>query len=303
MRVKYDDDTKLLVQIGDPLDHACAATLHNTMYELANLNAVCTLVNVKKGNLPQFIEAAKTMGLYGFYITMPHKSDIIPFLDECDEASRVFQCVNHVKIRDGRLIGIGQDGMGMGIAIETKLGGEGSVKGKRVLMLGGGAVSGLISADLCSKGAVSVHIANRTVKKAEIIAQKLHALYGVETSFGSLDSDALMEVAPGVDIAVQCTSAGLGGSDTAFFFFDFMERLPKHCLVADVQYPKTPFLDAANANGLQNINGMKMLLGQMQAMVEYQFGVKLDDSFLPLAEDGLAAAVALRDLKLARRRA
>ena len=59
MHVKYDDETKLMFQIGDPIDHACAAALHNTMYEIANLNAVCTLVRVKKGDLPRFIEAAK----------------------------------------------------------------------------------------------------------------------------------------------------------------------------------------------------------------------------------------------------
>jgi len=300
MHVKYDDETKLMFQIGDPIDHACAAALHNTMYEIANLNAVCTLVRVKKGDLPRFIEAAKAVGAYGFYITMPHKSDIIPFLDECDEASRAFQCVNHVKIRDGRLIGIGQDGMGMGLSIEAKLGKDG-LKDKRVLLLGAGAVSGLIAADLCSRGASAIHIVNRTVEKAQYIAKTLRDLYGVETFFGPLENDTLQKIAPEVDVAVQCTSAGLAGSGTAFFPFDFMKKLPEHCLLADVQYPKTPFLDAGYANELQCINGMKMLLGQMRAMVDYQFGVKLDESCLQLAEDGLAAAVAMRDLKLQRR--
>ena len=47
MRVKYDTDTQLLFQIGDPLDHACACYIHNRMYELANLNAVNLNVVVK----------------------------------------------------------------------------------------------------------------------------------------------------------------------------------------------------------------------------------------------------------------
>lgn len=301
MRVKFDDDTKLIFQIGDPTDHVCAAALHNTMYEIANLNAVCTLVKVKKGELPQFIEAAKTVGAYGFYITMPHKSDIIPLLDECDEASRVFHCVNNVKIRDGRLIGIGQDGMGMGLAVEAKLG-KGNVKGKRILMIGGGAVSGPIAADLCSKGASAVHIVNRTVEKAEYIAKALHELYGVETSYGPLENNALKKIAPEVDVAIQCTSAGLAGSGSIYFPFDFIEKLPDHCVLADTQYPKTPYLDAGKARGLECINGMSMLLRQMLAMVDYQFGIKLDESCLKLAEEGLVTAVGLRDLKLQRRR-
>ena len=82
MRVKYDVDTQLLFQIGDPLDHACACTIHNRMYELANLNAVNLNVVVKKGELPAFIQSCKQLGVKGFDITMPHKSDIIPLCDE-----------------------------------------------------------------------------------------------------------------------------------------------------------------------------------------------------------------------------
>lgn len=54
----------------------------------------------------------------GFDITMPHKSDIIPLCDEVEPFSREFNCVNHVKIRDGKLIGVGLDGLGMVMAIE-----------------------------------------------------------------------------------------------------------------------------------------------------------------------------------------
>lgn len=46
---------------------------------------------------------------------MPHKTDIIPLLDECDEFSRIFNSVNHVKTENGRLIGKGMDGLGMRI--------------------------------------------------------------------------------------------------------------------------------------------------------------------------------------------
>ena len=115
MRVKYNVDTHLIFQIGDPVDHATAPFLHNAMYDLANVNAICTPVFVPRGHLPEFIQAVKTIGASGFDITMPHKSDIIPLLDECDEASRVFNCVNHVKLVDGKLIGIGLDGVGMGL--------------------------------------------------------------------------------------------------------------------------------------------------------------------------------------------
>ena len=133
MRVKYDVDTQLLFQIGDPLDHACACTIHNRMYELANLNAVNLNVVVKKGELPAFIQSCKQLGVKGFDITMPHKSDIIPLCDEVEPFSREFNCVNHVKIRDGKLIGVGLDGLGMVMAIEDS---GFPIYGSKVLMLG-----------------------------------------------------------------------------------------------------------------------------------------------------------------------
>lgn len=118
MRVKFDPDTQLLFQIGDPLDYACACYIHNALYELAGINAVNMNCVVKKGELPQFVDAYKALGVRGFDITMPHKTDIIPLCDEVDELSCEFKCVNHVKIRDGKLIGIGLDGLGMRMAIE-----------------------------------------------------------------------------------------------------------------------------------------------------------------------------------------
>ena len=90
MRVKYDTDTQLLFQIGDPLDHACACYIHNRMYELANLNAVNLNVVVKKGELPEFIASCKQLGVKGFDITMPHKTDVIPLCDEVEAFSREF---------------------------------------------------------------------------------------------------------------------------------------------------------------------------------------------------------------------
>ena len=105
MQVKFDSDMKIFAQIGDPLEHSCTSYIHNSMYALGNVNAVNFNVVVKRGELPQFAEAAKVMHLSGFGITMPQKTDIIPLLDECDEFSRIFNSVNHVKIENGRLIG------------------------------------------------------------------------------------------------------------------------------------------------------------------------------------------------------
>ena len=137
MRVKYNLNTKITFQVTGPFDRGAAAMLHNAMYEYAHINAVDLHVSAEKGGLKPIVDAVRGLGAIGFYLGEPHKSDIIEFLDEVDPISEAFHCVNTVIHRDGKLYGIGMDGIGMAMAIEQAFG---PVQGKRVLVIGAGAV-------------------------------------------------------------------------------------------------------------------------------------------------------------------
>ncbi|MDR3077836.1 MAG: hypothetical protein LBV15_03625, partial [Planctomycetota bacterium] len=63
MRLKYNADTQIVFQIGDPIEFSCAAFLHNAIYEYANLNAVSLPLRVEKGRLPEFVNAVRFMGI------------------------------------------------------------------------------------------------------------------------------------------------------------------------------------------------------------------------------------------------
>lgn len=299
MRVKYDFNTKIVFQLvdRDQADASVPTVLHNAMYEYGNINAVSLMVDLKLNELDGFIKGVRNIReVDGFDIGIPFKSAIISYLDECDPASRAFKCVNYVKIReDGTMYGKGLDGIGMGLSIERA---TGSVKGKRILILGGGAVAGLIPAYLCEHGAAFVAVANRTVEKAKYIAETLAALYGVQTEYGPLETEYLSKVAAGIDIVVQCTSLGGSGHKCGDYEdLSFVEKLPAHCVAADVLYPSTSFLREAEAHGLQTINGQPMLYEQQLAMMELRFGVTLPEAALAYGEEAVASATALRDLR------
>ncbi len=300
MRVKYDVDTQLLFQIGDPLDHACACTIHNRMYELANLNAVNLNVVVKKGELPEFIQSCKQLGVKGFDITMPHKSDIIPLCDEVEPFSREFNCVNHVKIRDGKLIGVGLDGLGMVMAIEDA---GFPIQGARVLMLGAGAVSGPIAAELCQRGAASVTILNRTVSKAEEIVHSLKKYFpNLQAKAEAMTPETMRACAPESDLVVQCTSLGMSGHQGDYEDLSFVDLLPKNACVADVIFnpERTSILAKAEARGLRVLNGMGMLVNQEKAMMKFHFDVDLGPEFALEGEETLLIALAMRQLRTRR---
>ncbi|MHB1314359.1 MAG: shikimate dehydrogenase family protein [Christensenellales bacterium] len=296
MRVKYDVDTKLVAQIGYPMDHSCASMMHNALYEYAHLNAVNLTFEVPRGGLGDFVQAAKALKMVGFDITMPYKSEIIPFLDECTEEARAFSSVNHVKITDGKLSGVGLDGVGMRMAIEA----EGvSIKGRDVLILGAGAVSGPIAAELCKSGAKSVTVLNRTADKAKHVADTLKNLYKVETAYGEMTASELNKAAQKCSLVVQCTSLGMHGSAADYDSVDFISLLPGNAFVADVLYNpyRTKILAAAEGRGLGVVNGAGMMFYQERAVLDFMFGVDLPDDFVNEAEESILIGVAMRNFR------
>ena len=288
---RFNIDTKINLQIGDPMDQGCSHMVHNVLYEYANINAITIPVRVGLDKLEDAIIGARAFGL-DFTLTMPLKSPIIEYLDEVDDMSRAFRCVNNVKYVDGKLIGTGLDGVGMGAAIRHRLGDK--MNGRRALVLGAGAVAGPIAAALAERGVTSIVIANRTVSKAEYIADILKKYFPtLQVEFGPLDEAYLNEKAPSCGIVVQCTSMG-GGTWEPFHPLSFMALLPKDCLVADVLYPVTTVLTEAQRLGLETLNGQEMILHQQLATMEFRFGVKLPDEALLVAEEALDMSVAKR---------
>ena len=295
MRQKYNTDTLLIPHIGDPMEHTASSfLLSNAVYELANVDAVTVPITVKKEQLADFVKFVREFDLPGFDITMPHKSTIIPFLDECDEFSKAFNSVNHVKNVNGKLIGKGNDGLGMALAIADAYG---DMTGKGVFIIGAGSISGAIGAELCKRGCSRVTLANRTVEKAKAVAEKIKTIMGVETSYGPLESGFLSESAKNADIIVQCTSLGMSGTDTNFASLDFMDNIKSDTLCADVLYPTTAFIETAKSKGLKVVTGAEMLEYVMLDAMEFRFGVKLPKEQLSLIEDSMVCAMALRELK------
>jgi len=296
MNLRADSDTQLYLQIGDPLDYSCAASLHNAMFEYANVNAVSLGLVVKPGTLGEFCEAVKTLGIGGFDVTMPHKSTIIPFLDEVDDLSRDFNSVNHVNLRDGKLIGICLDGVGMCMSIEDA---GVDIAGKTALILGAGGVSGPIAAELAKRGAKRIVILNRTVSKAAYIETVLHKYFDVETATGDMSIQNMKKYAAESEIVVQCTCLGMDGHDGDYEDVTFVDNLPAGAVIADVLYtPDRPKLLAyAEEKGYTVINGLGMLIHQQRAMLEFHFGIQVGEDAYDFGEEGLMVARAMREAR------
>lgn len=263
--------------LGYPLGHSVTSIVHNAMYQWGNINAIFIPMEVedKPGNLDKFFDAVDTFHVLGFSVTMPYKTRLIPYIDECPEVCRVFGCINNVKIgEDGRKIGVSYDGYGMAQALEEA---GHTICGKEVLILGAGGISGITAYEFVKRGASKVTILNRTVEKAEKVAQQLHDFTGAETSAGPLTRDALDRVATNAQIVAQCTSLGLNGHAADFEYLGFIDKLPKDAVIEDAIFNplQTSILKAGAAAGITTMNGISMLANQMSVIIEFYFGVDL----------------------------
>ena len=266
MGVKYDQNTKIYYQIGNPLGHSMTGKIYNALIKEYDLNAVFLLLELTEEEFPAFMKNLKAYHVAGIGITMPYKTKIGAYLDKLEKNSEIFGCVNNVSIDDdGKTHGWAQDGVGMCTALEDV---GGKIAGNKILVLGAGGVSGVVAAELANRGASEIIIANRTASKAADIAQRIEKHYNTPARAISFTPDDLDKVAAQCSAVMQCTSLGMHGMKDDYEYLGFLDKLPKDGAVADVIYNPDPtnFLAKARQIGLKNANGMPMLANQMLLM-------------------------------------
>lgn len=255
--------------IGDPIEHSMSPKVHKLCLDEIGVEFKYEKVRVEKGGLKEYIASAVCGGVTGFNLTMPHKQDIIPFLDYIDDEARTYNSVNTVRIKDGKLLGYNTDAVGYVLS----LGSLGfSFEGKNIVILGAGGVANTLAVKAALLGAEKISVLNRTVQKAaktcELAGNIFESKFGEENKpklfyDGSAPRTVEMYVSD-CDLLINATPLGMHGVERDYEDLEFMERLPKNAIASDLIYnpPKTSFLRAAENAGLKIINGMGMLLGQ-----------------------------------------
>ena len=290
MNVKFDVDTKLAGLVGDPVRQSMLPKAYNALYKHYGINGVFLPFTVPKGNMPAMLEAAKTMNMAGLIITMPHKADFIEYLDYVDEPARIYQCVNTVRIRDKKTYGYGSDGYGRCQSIENT---GFRLAGRKGLIIGAGAVCGVIADEMVRRGVKELFILNRTEEKADALAEKVRTYAKIPVTAGGLTNEELDQAASQVSIVMQCTPMGLKGYGLDFSYLGFVDKLQPGSAVADVvsNPAATLLLQKAQAKGLVTVNGQGMIAAQTKLMFERLLDFETDDQAEELTSRFLAQAL------------
>lgn len=273
--VKLNLKTDLVLNVGYPMGATNAPQCYNKLFEVMDMNRIMLPVEIRKGELPEFLEACRLMNIRYLCPTMPHKADIIPLLDDVDPVSRLFRSVNAVRIdSDGVSHGVGMDGKGACRAMEN---GGARFQGIHALMYGAGGISGVIGYELSLRGVRKLTIANRSREHAEIIAGILRDNTPMSVDVIDTSPEALDRAAEDSELFINVTPLGSKGCPHTHPYLGFMDRLPKTASVFDsvINPPKTETILAGEKNGLNVIPGMQMLVSQMDVIFKFLFDVEL----------------------------
>ncbi|MFC9539258.1 shikimate dehydrogenase [Lysinibacillus sp. NPDC056959] len=255
---------KWFAVIGDPIEHSKSPSMHNAWFEELSIDATYIPIRVSSESLESAVAGLKTLGASGWNVTIPHKTAIIPYLDELDELAEKMGAVNTVvRTKEGKLKGYNTDGVGFVRSLEEAVGK--SHKDKPVLLIGAGGAARGIAFAMQQQGYTNLTIANRTVANAKVIVDEM----GIGNAISLADAE---ESLADFGILVQMTSAGLATGNFSMPFS--LEQLAEGAIVADIVYNPlmTPFLKAADEKGATVVTGLGMFVHQGAIAFEHWLG-------------------------------
>ncbi|MCB9656189.1 MAG: shikimate dehydrogenase [Sandaracinaceae bacterium] len=256
--------TTLLGIFGWPVQHSRSPLMHHAAAQALGLDVAYMPFPVAPERLGDAVRGIRALGLRGVNVTLPHKEQVMAFLDDVHPDARAIGAVNTVIHEpDGTLRGENTDAPGLVRSLEDA---HVPLQDARVLVLGAGGAARAAVVGLARRGAAEVVVVARRREQADALAADLNpALDGRVRPLGE-DDDAVRAAYQQTSLLVQATSATLHGRPDAQAFADALplELLPDEARVVDLVYQprETTVMRRAAARGLVCVDGLGMLVHQ-----------------------------------------
>ncbi len=241
--------------IGDPIDHSLSPHIHSAAFRELGIDSSYIGYRIPKGELAEGVEGLKKIKIDGFNVTIPHKVEMMKYLDTMDQTCSLIGAVNTVTNTDGTLKGYNTDMDGFLEPLKHR---DLVIADAKVLLIGAGGAARAIVAGFAKEKASRITIANRTLSHADSLAQfaktiHLDALTTEINDAGDLGN---------YDIVVNATSVGLHDEQSVIPMSS--SSITAKTIVYDIVYMpiNTDFIKKAKQSGATVIYGYEMLLNQ-----------------------------------------
>lgn len=244
--------------IGDPIAHSKSPLIHRFWLEALGIEGRYQPMRVAPEALGTFIaERAADPAWRGCNVTIPHKIAVLEHVADPGGVRDSIGAANTVARDPEGLFATNTDAAGFYAPLA-----EVDLAGAPVAVIGAGGAARAVLFALGKLGVGKVSLLNRSPLKGAALLAK----------FG-LKGEALPLTAPLPPAALVVNASPLGMAGQPPLAID-LAPLPEDAIVYDLVYAplETPLLQAADARGLETIDGLDMLIGQAALAFELFFG-------------------------------
>ena len=258
--------------IGHPIGHTMSPFIHNRLFSLSGIDVDYSVFDIE--NLENSIDKLKSLD--GFNVTIPHKSAIIPFLDELSKGAEICGSVNTISNISGKLCGDTTDGAGFLKALDSY---DIDISGKNLILGSGGAARAIAFEIVEIQKYPKIYFACRenSIAKTEFLVAELKEYANSckkEANISFFTYGELSDSDKKFDLLINATSVGMspkvGMSPVG-------KEVLKNCkAVFDAVYnpTETELIKLANSLKIKTVGGMEMLVYQAVRAHEIWYGAK-----------------------------
>ena len=249
---------KQFAVIGNPIEHSLSPDLHNYVYKLLSINALYKKKKVFHSELSPIMDDLRTGELNGVNVTIPHKENVIEYLDEINPRAKTIGAVNVIHKNGDKLFGNNTDWFGFTSALKKN---GIKVSGKEVIVLGAGGTSKSIIFSLKQSGVKKIVLLNRTLQKAHELQDDIVSPFSLDDSMQMIKNDSIIINTTPIGMLSEQCPLDLG-------------LLHENQTIIDVIYTplQTALLKFGNRIGAKTLNGLDMFIYQALTSMDLWFG-------------------------------
>jgi shikimate dehydrogenase len=244
--------------IGYPLSHSLSPKIQAAAFQSCGLEGDYSLFPIHpedKQGLEDLLYRVRSTNLHGLNVTIPHKQNVIPFLDELTPTATAIGAVNTIYLRNDELIGDNTDAPGFLADVKRLIDSAAFSFQPSALVLGAGGSARAVVYALLNDG-WRVILAARRVEQANELAKQFEEVNIMEFSLQTFQSSNLQ-------LIVNTTPLGMT-PNTDQSPWPKNLHFPTNAAIYDLVYNprETKLVRDAHAQGLNAITGLGMLIEQ-----------------------------------------
>lgn len=257
--------------IGYPVSHSLSPKLQNAALRACGLDGEYLLYAIAPDNMQDLkllLDQVRSGEITGLNVTIPHKQNVIQFMDELTPTAKAIGAVSVIYLRDHKLIGDNADAHGFLTDLNKAFDFSSLVIQPSALLLGAGGSARAVAYALLNDG-WNVTVAARRLEQAEQLTSHFEGAHAMKFNLQNFQL-------PNLELIVNTTPLGMTPNID-------QSPLPeniifsKHTKIYDLVYNprETKLVREARSQGLNATTGLGMLIEQAALGFELWTGKKL----------------------------